>query len=143
MDELADLIQDAHVCHKFNIDTPPTGLRVLLRELNVFEFWCRHTSRIADKAHAEDVQSKVDWFWTWHTSCIDTLEIPPLLFSPQLDHRSIAAFVVALSKPEFACNIFFSIFEDQDACVVNFDRTMNFLISQIWSRVALIGCWWD
>src|SRR5436305_11340880 len=127
MDELAALVQYAHICHQFNVYRPPAVLRILLRELDVLEPRRRYAFRVADETHTKHMQPQVYWLGTRYARCVDALEITPLFLRPYLNHRSIAAFVVTLSKPELARNVLFAVFENQDTCLVDLDRTVYFL----------------
>ena len=74
---------------------------------------------------------------TWDLGVAEPSKISHLLFCPDLYHLSWVVSVVTMSKPIFAANISISVFERQDGCLVDFNRSMLAIFAQCVIDISL------
>ena len=122
------LVQDAHVAEQLNVDVAPLGGHLLLGlgfEFKVAQARGWPALVVSEEAHDEDVGFEVDGFRAGDSGGVDAAQVTEFLLGPDLNHGAVRGLVVALLEAELAGDVLFSVLEDHDAGLVDFDGAVE------------------
>ena len=124
MNQSTCLVHHTHVSKQFHVVRAPFCLRLGDIEFNILETRCWTTLGSSHESHDKNVQTQMDRLGRGNARRIDSAQVPHFLLCPQFHHRPVVALAVSLSEPELTGHILFSVLENQNACLVNLDRTV-------------------